>query len=436
MVEGRATRGFNCANCGAAVELRALTHTRAVACTSCAAILDPRDANLYVLQTAAERERIRPTIPLGTRGTWHGHPYEVVGFQRRVIEVDGLPYGWNEYVLFNPYRGFRYLSEYDGHWNDIQTVRELPIIDGRHGHERAIYRGESYRRFQRAVARTDFVLGEFPWRVRAGDALAVSDYIAPPLMLSSERTDQDTTWSLAAYTRAEQVWEAFSLPGEPARPSGVFANQPSPYQGRVSRAFATFVGLALLLLVIFLGRQLLAARETVFSGTYTYRPPAGSTEAAFVTEAFTIGAPSTVELGLEADVFNNWLDFDLALVNVRSGTALNVEREVGYFTGADADGAWTEGGRQSRVLLPVVPAGEYYLRIEPMGTNTPIGYTIRLRRDVPSLTPYPVALGLLLLPPLFLWIRSASFETRRWQESDDGSGSGSSSGSDNDDNRE
>ena len=95
--------GFNCANCGAAVELRALAHTVAVACTSCGAILDPRDPNLVILQEAASRQRFTPVIPLGSRGTWQGHPFEVVGFQRRSITVDDEEYGWSEYVLFNPY---------------------------------------------------------------------------------------------------------------------------------------------------------------------------------------------------------------------------------------------------------------------------------------------------------------------------------------------
>ena len=106
------TAGFNCRNCGAAIELRALEMTKTVACTSCGAIQDPNDPNLLILQEARARERITPTIPLGSRGPLHGHEYEVIGFARRTIEVDDEEYGWNEYVLFNRRQGFRYLSEY------------------------------------------------------------------------------------------------------------------------------------------------------------------------------------------------------------------------------------------------------------------------------------------------------------------------------------
>ena len=71
------TAGFNCRNCGAAIELRAVELTKSVACTSCAAIQDPNDPNILILQEAQARERYVPKIPLGTRGTLRGHAFEV-----------------------------------------------------------------------------------------------------------------------------------------------------------------------------------------------------------------------------------------------------------------------------------------------------------------------------------------------------------------------
>ena len=88
------TAGFNCRNCGAAIELRAVELTKSVACTSCAAIQDPNDPNVLILQEAQARERYVPKIPLGTRGTLHGHAFEVIGYQYRYIVVDDEQYGW------------------------------------------------------------------------------------------------------------------------------------------------------------------------------------------------------------------------------------------------------------------------------------------------------------------------------------------------------
>ena len=82
-------RGFNCRNCGAPVTLRGLSWTQTVTCPSCDAIQDPNDPNLLVLQEAERRQRVRPLIPLGTRGTIDGRHVEVIGFQYRTIQVEG-----------------------------------------------------------------------------------------------------------------------------------------------------------------------------------------------------------------------------------------------------------------------------------------------------------------------------------------------------------
>jgi hypothetical protein len=415
-----ATRGFNCRNCGAAVELRALTHTRSVACTTCAALLDPRDPNLVILQEAKNRQRYEPLIPLGVRGTLDGHPFAAIGFQYRDIEVDGERYGWTEYVLFNPYQGFRYLSEYQGHWNYIRTLQRLPTVIERRKRSTATVDGGEYRHFQSAAAVTRFVLGEFPWRVRVGDTVHASDYVAPPLLLSSEQTADEVTWSRGQYMTGDAIWKAFDLPGIPPRAQGVFANQPSPYSGRAERYWRVFGVLFLLLLGLLIWRSLTADREPVFDQQYSYMPKAG-VEPAFTTETFTIRDGGTVEVDLEASLNNAWLYVDLALLNTETGTALNLGREVEQYSGTDADGPWVEGSGRATFLVPWVPAGQYYLRVEPQGAG-PTGYRLRLRRDVVSLWPYIIAFVLILVPPLWIGVKDAGFEARRWQESDHGPG--------------
>ena len=67
---------------------------------------------------------------------------------------------------------FRYLSEYQGHWNDISVCKVEPTVTHQLV-DRANYLGESYRHFQTAEATTGFVLGEFPWQVRVGDPVLV-----------------------------------------------------------------------------------------------------------------------------------------------------------------------------------------------------------------------------------------------------------------------
>ncbi len=413
------TAGFNCRNCGAAIELRAVELTKSVACTSCAAIQDPNDPNVLILQEAQARERYVPKIPLGTRGTLNGHAFEVIGYQYRYIVVDDEQYGWDEYPLDNREQGFRYLSEYQGHWNDITTLRVLPVQTTASGRPAARYGGRTFKLFQTASATTDYVLGQFPWRVRAYDVAGVSDYIAPPRLLSAERTDQETTWSLGEYTPGTAIWKAFDLPGEPPRAVGVFANQPSPHKGKVAWYWTIFALLVLLVVIAGLVRTVSAAREQVFAGSYEFQPT--SIDSSFVTDTFRVNRDSNLELTISTNLANNWAYFNFALINSDTGVALDFGREVSYYYGTDSDGRWTEGSAVDVATLSTVNAGTYYLRVEPeSGTQggPPVHYSLKIRRDVPSPVYYVLAIVALLIPPIFVTMRTASFEARRWQESD------------------
>src|SRR6201987_6043388 len=164
-------QALNCPKCGAAITLRALGQAVSVVCESCHSILDAKDAKLQILQTFEQiTSAERPLIPLGTRGKIRGTDYEVIGFERRTIYVDDIPYSWHEYVLFNPYKGFRYLTEYNGHWNDVSVLKALPEMVSSLGPPKVKYLGETYKHFQTAKAETSFVLGEFPWQVRVGES--------------------------------------------------------------------------------------------------------------------------------------------------------------------------------------------------------------------------------------------------------------------------
>ncbi len=122
-------KALNCPQCGAAITLRSFQQAVTVVCESCHSILDAKDPNLTVLQQfKAATNELRPMIPLGTRGKLRGTDYEVIGFQRRSIFSEGERYDWHEYLLFNPYKGFRYLSEYQGHWNDISVCKVEPTL--------------------------------------------------------------------------------------------------------------------------------------------------------------------------------------------------------------------------------------------------------------------------------------------------------------------
>jgi hypothetical protein len=401
--------------------LRSLTQAVTVVCDHCHAILDAQDARLQILQKfKAEVDEDPPLIPLGTRGTIRGTAYETVGFERRTIHVDGVPYSWHEYVLFNPYKGFRYLTEYNGHWNDTSILRALPTINEDANPPTVAYLGETYKRFQNANAATSFVLGEFPWQVRVGESARVTDYVSPPRVISSERTGKETTWSMGEYISGSDIWKAFSLPGDPPARIGVYENQPSPLRADASRIWVTFAGFMVLLVLAFIGFDALARNEQVFQGTYGF--DAGNRgEASFVTDVFELkGHTSDLQITTSANVNNSWLYLNYALINQDSGQAYDFGREVSYYHGYDEDGFWSEGHSIDTVTIPTVAPGKYYLRVEPESDlgHRNIYYTIAAKRDVPQMSFFGIAFLALLAPAGLISWRSLTFEHLRWAESD------------------
>ena len=122
----------------------------------------------------------------------------------------------------------------------------------------------------------------------------------------------------------------------------------------------------------------------------------------------------------QTDLSNNWIYLNFALINADTGEALDFGREVDYYFGRDSDGSWSEGSPRDTAVLPTVPPGRYYLRVEPEGDarSRPIAYSLTVVHDVPSPLYYLIALGLIAVPPLLATFRAAAFENKRWQESD------------------
>jgi hypothetical protein len=434
-------RTFNCANCGNSMQLKGMGTALTAVCPSCLSILDVSDDRVQLVQRFGKKtERYEPKIPLGSRGKFDGHPYEAIGFQRRGITADGTEYFWDEYVLYNPFRGFRYLVEYAGHWNDVVPVLALPSPDDVMGHAAIKYDQRKYKLFQTSFPTTKFVLGEFPWRLRLNDKVTSKDYVDPPYSLASETDDNETTWSQAKYVSGKDIYAAFQLKASPPSAQGVYSNQPNPY-GSTKPMWGLMVAFSLLLLFTMIVTAFMASGETVFQSKYFFVPGAG--EPSFVTPTFEMkGGEKNVEVEIRTDLQNDWMFLGLALINENTGTAYDFGKEVSYYSGTDSDGAWSEGDKSDSVSIGGVPGGKYYLRIEPDMEKLPgnsaygskrVNYEVRVRRDVAVIWPYFAVWPFLLIPPLFAMIRRYGFESKRWAESDPSGNSAYASSEDDDD---
>jgi hypothetical protein len=425
---------LSCPQCGGPLEIRAPDQAKRVACPYCGSLLDATK-DLAVLE-ALSSVAVQPRIPLGSKGRWRGVDWTVIGFLERSVTYEAVRYPWQEYLLYEPRHGFRWLVESKGHWSFVEPVSAGDVK--RFGVDRVTHDGKAFRHFQGGQAKVDVVIGEFYWAVARGDEVSSQDYVAPPLMLSSEGDDQEINWSLGSYAPAAEVWKAFNLVGSPPPQEGVAPHQPSPYAGKVKQVWSLAVLAAGLLVFLFLGLAVTGGgvvhKQQVVIPTGV---AAGAPEAALFTDAFFVQETGNLEVSVKAPVSNSWLYLDGALINEETGAVDDFDLEVSYYFGSDSDGSWSEGTTEARTYIASVPPGRYVLRLGPQweAGKPPPSYDLRVRSRVPRAYQLVLALLALFVWPIVVAWRSMRFESRRWSESDHSWSGGTSSNDDDDDDR-
>jgi Domain of unknown function (DUF4178) len=230
-----------CPNCNAPIEVRAADQSQRAVCTHCNALLDLASPALAVLAVLKQRPQL--AIPLGSKGTFLDGELTVIGYLQRSAYVDGEWWPFEEYLLYRPELGFRWLVESDGHWSYVQPIASGAIDAGAIA---PVYDKVKFRHFQNAQLRVDQVLGEVYWQVKVGETVSSDDYVAPPAMLSREASSTEENWSLSTYMTPREVEKAFhgttvDLP----HPDGIAPNQPDAWTSASS-----VMSIAILLLLL------------------------------------------------------------------------------------------------------------------------------------------------------------------------------------------
>jgi hypothetical protein len=400
--------------------------TRVIACGACRSVIDLENEQHRILSRFEKKTTLKPRIPLGTRGRLHGETYEVIGFLCRTAKEIGA--AWREYLLFNPRKGFRWLHEFNGHWTYLTQAKDLS--NPAPGRESITYLGREYKRFDATAAEVTYVLGEFHWQVKVGDQVFIEDYVAPPEILSLEispyhprhpqnlgpNRDAERVWSSGTYLEPEEVKRAFSLPDPLPERIGIAPNQPAPYTKESGDLWLWAILFLVTVTVFHFSLVAMSQNKEVFNETFTYSD--SDPNKVIVTPSFELsGRTSNVLIQSSAKVENSWIYLTMTLINSTTGEVRAVGREIAYYSGSDVDGSWSEGRPFDEVYLSSVPAGTYYLTIDPEAQKSPQAFRIVVRRDVPRWIYYGSAVGLLLAAPLVLWGYHFSFESRRWAES-------------------
>jgi len=418
------TAAMGCPNCGGPLALSVPDKTERIACPNCDSLLDVNQGNLSYLKslepTQADKNFV---LPVGAEGTFPGDvKFKIIGAVVRSVYIDSVHYYWHEYLLYNPMIGFRWLVHSDNHWNFVEPVNPADVTASGMGlsitsiPSAMSYNGSTYKIFQDAPARVEYVKGEFYWRVEQGETVRAVDYVSAPVMLSQEVTANEVNWSAGVYMTNAEIEKAFGVKDLP-KPWGVAPNQ--PFTGSFYYTWGA-LPLLLLLVVAVLMIPLSGLTSTILSQKIDLPPMtnAATAQTAFSTP-FDIRSNRNLRITASAPVDNSFADLDIDLINEQSQEVESVNVPIEYYRGTDSDGAWSEGGQSQDATISSLPGGKYTLRVEGTWQNwqQSMPITVRVEQNVVRGVNFVCAFIALLIVPLLGLIRKWSFEHGRWKDS-------------------
>jgi len=356
-----ALKAVTCPSCGGSIAIRAAGYSVTLVCQYCGSTLDVANPDVRLI-TQLSQAASHLDLPLGAHGVLQGLELEVLGYMRRSIAGDA----WEEYLLFNPYEGFRWLVRDEGDWSLGVMLTTLPKHEA--GSE-VTYAGRRFRRQDApSEARVDYVLGEFYWRVQVGEKVTAETYEGHGADLSCERNADETNWTLITPLGGDVV-AAFggrhpgAVAGAPtAAPSGPVSTSGAKARfGSAPHLFLVGGAATLLLFVLMIAFSGGAPAQTMrFNVT-----PDGASRTLTVGKITLPRASQRVTLTSRSSQFENmWIDMDYSLIERRTQKRLDVSGSIEHYSGVDSDGRWTEGSYENRVTVASVPKGVYDVVVE------------------------------------------------------------------------
>lgn len=424
--EDSSVRTLSCPACGGTIAMRAAGYTVTLVCEYCGTLIDATDPDARII-TRYHETQASLAIPLGTRGMLRGVEWEAIGWLQR---SDGWAI-WEEYLLFNPYAGYRWLIAQNGQWSLGTMLTAAPQRDG----SDMIVAGRRFSPFYSGnTARVTRVAGEFYWRVKVGEQVRASDYVRPGFMLSLEQDEQEKSWTIGEWLTGREVRAAFDVAPPPMWMPGMtpLAHQPSPYARRIRGwwPIAALSFLALLLLLTLFGR---AMQPQTFAVTAIPDGPAVSQT--FGPIVLPLGRQAMTVKATTPGVEQGWVDVDVAFVDRKTQDSYDAYALNEQYSGRDSDGYWSEGSRSQTLKVASLPAGTYDLVVDVQAHHwggavssvwdqstesekAPVEVVLTVARGARFASNFWLAVLMILIPPLLMLVLHILFENARLAQKD------------------
>ena len=347
------TKALECPSCGAPFELHAAGYSTLHVCQFCGSEIDLTNDHTRLIAKHVEAAKALH-IPLGTKGRINNVDWVCVGNMEKSDSWDE----WEEFLLFNPYHGYRWLVWQENGWSVGTPILSQPAHPNQ---DTFRYAGDKMKRiYDPAESEVKRAIGEFYWQVKKGDKVKSTSYVGGGAVLSCEMTGDEFNWTLEEFVPSKEIAKAFGVEDTgqyPQTGSIPQPHQPNPHGDgfKTSALIASIAFAAAILVSIFLsfGGQ-------SYSQSFTANP--ATSARSFDVGTFTMtGRPKPVTItarGQPGD--NNWMYLEYTLTNTATDEEIIASQPIEYYYGRD----WKEDDRRGTVKIAAVPPGTYKLTAE------------------------------------------------------------------------
>jgi DNA-directed RNA polymerase subunit RPC12/RpoP len=367
--EERVAREIRCASCGKPYEGRRLESTEMVVCDACGSGLQLDEAETKVVGKNIGSKPLF-TFETGTPITLDKIRYEVMGRLRYVERDDGDIYLSDEYVLFNPDKGYLWLSEEDGHFTVSEPFHQRIRIPRTMPKTKVKVGRETYRVYDWGTVRLEWVDGALPWTASVGERTEYVHLIKPPQYIDQEITGKELELFRGRYVGNDEMKAAVPKEIMLRAPRGVYSCQ--PYSAPSWMKGWGLIGLVFLVLNIVLffygaaaEKSKMVLQETIPAAKYTKE---------YMTKPFKVEKDGDIlRLKGAAPLNNSWLALDFALVDAEDRVIGEFGEEASFYHGRDSEGNWSEGSGSFSKHFLVEKAGTYKLLVHAEGGSGRFG---------------------------------------------------------------
>ena len=428
------TDAMGCPNCGGTLELKAPDKSERVTCPYCNSLLNINDGNLEYLKALKKKVPHSPfALEVGMKGKFdnfvEGVELEIIGAMKRSVVYDSIKYFWDEYLLYNPKVGFKWLVNSEKNWSFVESVNAADID----GSSNPSYKDNNFEKFASATATVEYVKGEFYWRVETKERVQATDFVSPPYMLSRESNDKEVNWSVGHFVERNEIEKVFGVENLP-RSYKTAPNQPFKYHSLIRSSLIVFIAFLLATFILESVKDSNSNNYVDYKDgivkAYGLNPlENANSKITFRTAPFELNRDANISMRFETHLeYESWSEFKLNLVpassekydpNQLKGETLTskVARNPKY-TGK----VWEIKYER----FDVAATGQYQIEIEGKWKNWQKPLLINLEvRQYPKYeyNTFPTDGFILLfiflaIPPVLLIGYRFVFENKRWLESD------------------